>query len=171
VYHSAVPSAAVGVGEGTEERVEALSLFGRPDTAVDGVALAEVQPPDLRRAHIAVVGAGEIVVLLATEEAEALFVDIEATFAELFDLGTVEGAGDGQEQVGPPQALRFGELEASRDGGQLLGGAPLQLHEGELVTTGLACFEEAGFTANEERLSHAVPRGGCSRLRWSADCD
>ena len=104
-------------GGDLKERVEAFALFGWPDAAADGVAFAEVEPPDLRGAHIDVVGAGEVVVLLAPEEAEALVVNIEAALTELFHLGTVEGAGDGKDQVGPPQALRLHEPELPGDGG------------------------------------------------------
>ena len=155
-------------GGDLKECIEAFSLFGGPDASVDGVAFAEVEPPDLRRAHIDVVGAGEVVVLLAPEEAEAFLVNIEATLAELFNLCAVEGAGDGKDEVGPPETLRLHEPELPGDGGQILGGPPLHAAEGKFVPTCLVRFEESGFTANEERLSHSVPRGGCSRIRGQA---
>lgn len=155
-------------GGDLKEGIEAFALFGGPDASVNSVALAEVEPPDLRGAHIDVIGAGEVVVLLATEEAEAFLVNVEAALAELFDLCAVEGAGDGKDEVGPPEALRLHEPELPGDGGQILGGTPLHAAEGEFIPIGLVRFEDAGFTANEERLSHSVPLGGCTRVRGQA---
>src|SRR5262245_24917988 len=59
-------------GVDLEQRVIALAVFRAPDLAFDGIAGAETEAPDLRRRHVDVVGAGEIVRVGRAEEADAV---------------------------------------------------------------------------------------------------
>src|SRR4029077_8881704 len=59
----------------------ALAVLGRADLALDRVAGAQAEPPDLARAHIDVVGAREVVGLGRAQEAEAVLQDLQHAVA------------------------------------------------------------------------------------------
>jgi hypothetical protein len=64
-----------------EERQVPLTFLGRPHLAQDGIAGPEIEPLDLARAHVDVVGTVEVVPVLAPEESVAFRQDLQDAFA------------------------------------------------------------------------------------------
>jgi hypothetical protein len=65
-----------------EQREVALAVLRRADQARYRVARAEIEPADLARAHVDVVGAREIRAVGGAQEAEAVLQDLEHALAE-----------------------------------------------------------------------------------------
>ncbi len=65
-----------------QEGEVALALLGRADLALDRITRAQVESADLRRRHVDVVGAGQVVVVGRAQEAEAVGQDLEHALGE-----------------------------------------------------------------------------------------
>ena len=73
-------------GVDLEQGEIALAFLGAADRTVDGVARAQAELPDLARRHVDVVGAGEIVRIGRTQEAEAVLQHLDDARTDDFHL-------------------------------------------------------------------------------------
>ena len=55
-----------------QEREEFLLLLGRPDASLQLVASLQIKPPDLRRRHVHILWARQVIIMRAAQEAKAL---------------------------------------------------------------------------------------------------
>ena len=111
----------------------ALTVAGRPDLALQRVASAEPEAADLARAHVNVVGAGQVVGLRRAQEAEAVLQGLQHARAEdrLIVLGKLPE--DRKHQILPAHRVRVLDLELLGVVDQLsrgLGLELLQVHDG-----------------------------------------
>src|SRR5919107_189110 len=114
-----------------DEREVALALLGRADLARDGVAGAQVELADLRRADVDVVGAGQVVVLGRAQEAEAVGQGFEYALGE--DEAALLGlrGEDFEDELLLAHAGRAGHVEVFGDLSQLGDGHLLERGEVE----------------------------------------
>ena len=82
-----------------EQREVALALLGAADLALDGVAGAQREAPDLRGRHVDVVGARQVVGVGRAQEAEAVLQHLDHAGAD--DVGLLGGQllEDGEHQL------------------------------------------------------------------------
>src|SRR5262249_60486814 len=69
-----------------EQREIALAFLRASNLALDGVARAQTEAPDLRWRNVDVVGAWQVVCLRRAQEAEAILQHFDDTLADDFDL-------------------------------------------------------------------------------------
>ena len=114
-------------GFDAEQREVAFVFFGRADRAGDRVAVAEAEAADLARRDVDVVGAREVVVVGAAEEAEAVGQDFERALAvhQAFELHPL--FEDAEDQLLLFEAADFGDLLGLGRFDELGHAHPLQL--------------------------------------------
>ena len=101
-----------------DQREVALALLRRPDLPGHRVAGVQVELADLRRRHVDVVGAGQVVVVGGAEEAEAVGQHFEHALGE--DQAALLGAGaeDLEDQLLLAHARGAGDVEVPRHLGE-----------------------------------------------------
>jgi hypothetical protein len=82
-----------------EQREVLLPLLRRPHLSRDRVAGAQIEALDLRRRDVDVVGAVEVVPVLAAQEAVALREHLEHAFAAERDVGVEQRLLDAEDQL------------------------------------------------------------------------
>ena len=102
-----------------EEREVALAVLGAADLALDGVAGAQREAPDLRGRDVDVVGTGEVVGVGRAQEAEAVLEHFDDAFAD--DLGLLGGEllQDREHQLLLAERARVLDLELFGKGKEL----------------------------------------------------
>src|SRR5204863_4951374 len=101
-----------------DQREIALAVLGRPDLARHGVAGVEVELADLRRRHVDVVGARQVVVVGRPQEAEPVGQRLEHAFGENQPALLGAGLEDLEDQLLLAHAGRARHVELLRDLGQ-----------------------------------------------------
>ena len=94
-----------------EQREVALALLRRPDLAVDDVAGAQPEAPDLARRHVDVVGSGQIVDIRRAQEAEPVLQDLEDALAVDRDAGLSQPLEGGEHEIGLAERARVFDPE------------------------------------------------------------
>ena len=130
-----------------QQREVALAFFRRANLAGDGVALAQVEAPDLGRRHIDIVGAGQVGAVGAAQESETVLKDLQHAIAE--DVFAALGVllQDGKDDVllaGPGQVVDThlaGDIEKLRHGLLLEFG---QIHQSSEITRGSRAARRRG---------------------------
>ena len=110
-----------------DQREVALPFLGRPDLARHRVAGLQVELANLRRGHVDVVRAGQVVVVGGAQEAEAVGQHFEHAFRE--DEAALLGLGleDLEDQLLLAHPGRAGDLQVLGDLGEMLDAHLLQL--------------------------------------------
>ena len=94
-----------------EQREVALALLGRPDLAHDRVAGAQIEALDLAGRDVDVVGAVEVVPVLAAEEAVAFRQDLQHALAPDDRVGVEQRLLDAEDQILLPKAGVVGDVQ------------------------------------------------------------
>ena len=102
-----------------EQREIALALLGAADDALDRVAGAQPELPDLRGRDIDVVGPGEIIGVGRAQEAEAVLQHLDDALADDLDVAARELLQDREEQLLLSQERGVLHLMLFREGQQL----------------------------------------------------
>ena len=120
-----------------EQREVAFVFLGRADRAGDRVAVAEAEAADLAGRDVDVVWAGEIVVVGAAEEAEAIGQDFERALAvhHAFELHPL--FEDAEDQVLLLEAADLGDVFRLGRSNQLGHAHPLQLGDVDVAVAGI----------------------------------
>ena len=121
-----------------DQREVALAFLRRPDLAGHGVAGLQIELADLRRRHVDVVGAGQVVVVGRAEEAEAVGQHFEDALGE--DEAALLGLRleDLEDQLLLAHAGGAGDVEVLGDLGELLDALVFQLGDVQAGATPLA---------------------------------
>ena len=112
-----------------EQREVPLALLGRPDLPHDRVAGAEVEPLDLAGGDVDVVGAVQVVPVLAAEEAVAFGQDLQHALAPDDGVRVEERLLDAEDQVLLPEAGVVGDVQLLGQRMQLCDRLLLQLSD------------------------------------------
>jgi hypothetical protein len=117
-----------------DEREVALALFRRPNLAGDGVAGLQIELADLRRGHVDVVGARQVVVIGRPQEAEAVGQHLEHPFRE--DEAALLGLclQDLEDQLLLAHTRGAGDIHVFGDLRELLNAHVLQIGDVEPLT-------------------------------------
>ena len=126
-----------------DQREIPLAVFRRPHLAGDRVAGLQVELADLRRRHVDVVGARQVVVVGRAQEAESVRQHFEHAFGEHEAAQLGLRLEDLENQILLAHAGRAGDVQILGDLGELLNAHVLQV-------------------VDVERLERACPFGGAS---------
>ena len=107
----------------------AFIFFWRSDLASDGGAGAKTEASDLAGADVDIVGAWEVVVVGAAQEAEAIGEDFEGSFAEHESVETGAFFEDAEDEILFFEPMDFGELILFGDGDQVFHGHALEFSD------------------------------------------
>ena len=116
-----------------DQREVALAFLRRPDLARHGVAGLQIELADLRRRHVDVVGARQVVVVGRAQEAEAVGQHLEHAFRE--DEAALLGLRlqDLEDQILLAHAGRAGDVQVLGDLRELLDAHVLQIGDVEAL--------------------------------------
>ena len=92
------------------------AVLGAPDWTIDGIARSQSKASDLRRRHIDVVGAGQIVRLRRAQEPETILQRLEHTAAHDLDVAVGEFFEDRKQHVLLAHGRRILDIEFFGEG-------------------------------------------------------
>ena len=132
-----------------EQSEIALAFFRAADVAVDGVAGAQAEAPDLRRRDVDVVGARQVVRFRRAQKAEAVGKNLDDAFADDVGLARGELLEDAEHQLLLAHGRGILDLELFREGDKLRRGFGFQFLEFHFPHT--ECPMEIGPAAESSR--------------------
>ena len=110
-----------------EQREIALALLRAADRAVDGVAGAQAESPDLRGRDVDVVRTGQVVRIGRAQEAEAVLQHLDDAGADDLDLARGQLLEDREHQLLLAHGAGVLDLELFGEGDEFGGGFGLQV--------------------------------------------